>query len=405
MEINFFSFVMAVITSSILILLIYFTTKNKRLDKHIGLTSIIILYIFSIVRLSIPLEFNQNQIIIKDKILFPLFSDFLFSPVIDTRANKFDPVTGITFIQLIFLLLSIVSVVLLCRHLFKYNCFKKRISSYSNLATDRENELFCKTLKELNIKRKVKLLVIDERITPITYGVFKPVVLIPCNDYDDNELCFIYRHELNHQKNMDILLKLLIEIYCCVFWWNPFVYLLRANLSQKLELKCDSKTTLNSSDDEKLEYLSTILKCIKNNSNNNTELNNKFGVKCSLVSSEFASEGDDKFIKKRFEFVLSNKDSKSFGKVANAIFTVICTAIITASYVFIWEPSYGYYLPTEACMENGEYVTISNPSNSYLEKQPDGNYLFYFEEFSNPIYVPKEEVDNGYYESYPIIEK
>lgn len=405
MSITFYSFVMAVITSSVLILLIYFITKNKRLNKHIGLTSIIILYVCSIVRLLIPIEFPKNQIIIKDKVVFRAFSAFLFSPVIDTRANRFEPITGITYVDLIALALTLVSVVLLFRQLYKYFRFKKLIGSYSNLATNRENELFDRTLKELKIKRKVKLLVIDERVAPITYGVFKPVVLMPCNDYADNELSFIFRHELNHQKNMDTLLKLLIEIYCCLFWWNPLVYLLRANLSQKLELKCDSKTNLNSTSDEKLAYLSTILKCMKNQNKNNTELNNQLGVKCSLVSSEFASEDNDKFIKERFEFILDNKDTKTYGRVANSVFAVICAAILAVSYIFIWQPSDGGYIPPEACMENGEYYKVSDSSNSYLVKQPNGDYLFYFEDFDKPKYVSKEEFDKGLHDGYPVIEK
>ena len=405
MNITFYSFVMAVITSSVLILFIYFITKSKRLDRHIGLTSIIILYICSVIRLLLPIEIPRYQIIIQDQVIFSLFSHFLYSPVIDNRETEFEPINGFTYLNVIVLVITIVSVALLCRQLYKYIRFKKHISTYTNLATNRESDLFYRTLKELKIKRKVKLLVIDECITPITYGVIKPIVLMPCNDYDDKELSFIFRHELNHQKNMDILLKLLVEIYCCLFWWNPLVYLLRANLSQKLELKCDSKTNLNSTNDEKLAYLSTILKCMRNNNKKDKELNNKFGVKCSLVSSEFASAGNDKFIKERFEFILENKDTKTFGRVANIVFAIICAAILAVSYIFIWQSSYGSYLPTEACMEDGEYVTISDPSNSYLEKQSDGNYLFYFEEFDKPIYVSKEEVDNGLYEGYPIIEK
>ena len=114
MNITFYSFVMAVITSSVLILLIYFITKSKRLDKHLGLTSIIILYICSIVRLLIPIEFPQNQIIISDRVIFSLFSHFLYSPVIDNRETEFEPINGFTYLNVIVLVITIVSVALLC---------------------------------------------------------------------------------------------------------------------------------------------------------------------------------------------------------------------------------------------------------------------------------------------------
>ena len=401
MDITFFSFVMAFITSSILILLIYFLTKNKKLDTHMGLTSIVILYVCSVVRLAFPFEFPNKTIIISDTVVYPVISDFLFSPIIDTRANRFEPVTTVRYIDVLAVILTVVTVFLLLRQAYKFYNFIRLVGSYTNLATNREQRVFEETIKESHFKRKIRLKVIDEKISPMTYGVINPVVLIPINDYTDRELRYIFRHELTHQKNNDPLIKLLVELYCCIFWWNPFVYLLKANLAQKLELKCDYKTTVGNTEQEKLEYLDAIVKCMKNCSSK--EMNNSFSVKCSLVNLELFSSDDADFTKERFEYILNISDKKSLGKKINITLAFACAAILALSYMFIWQPSGGGYVPPEAYREDEKNWIISDASNSYLVKQEDGSYIFIFngKEFD----VSKEDVDNGLYFSYPIKEK
>lgn len=400
MDISLFSVVMAFITSSILIILIHLFTRNKKLDKHLGVSSIIILYICSVFRLCIPLEFPNNVIILNDSVVYPFFSDFLFSPIIDTRANKYEPVTGLRIIDLLAIILAAVTIVLLIRQAHKYYHFTKVVGSYTNIATDREKRIFEKTLTQTGLRRKVKLIVIDENITPMTYGVLRPVVLMPCNDYNDEELEFVFRHELTHQKNNDILVKLLVAIYCSVFWWNPFVYLLNHDLAQKLEIKCDYRTTQDNTADEKLVYLNTIIKCIKNNSK--AEINKNLKTKCSLISAEFVVETDSGFTKERFEYILDLDERKHFGKIVNIILAFSCAAILAASYMFIWQPSTGGVMPVEAYQDGDPNCVISDASNSYLIKQPDGSYIFYF--MDQKSHISKEEYEQGLYDSYQIIE-
>ncbi|MCQ4022069.1 MULTISPECIES: M56 family metallopeptidase [unclassified Ruminococcus] len=402
MDISLYSMVMSLITSSIIILVIHFFTKNRKIDRHIGLTSIIFLYIASIIRLAVPIEFPANVIIINDPVVYPIFSDFLFSPIIDTRTSNFDPINSIRYVDLFAILLLVGTAILLLRQALKYHRFIKLIKSYTNLVTPREQKAFDKAKSEVGFNRKAELKVIDENINPMTFGVVKPVILLPCNDFSDDELSFVLKHEINHQKNGDLFIKLLTEIYCCIFWWNPFVYLLKYNLSQKLEIKCDYATTRDYDMQKKTDYLTTILKCMKESTNK--EIKNTLSVKCSFVSSEFAVASDADFALERFNYILETDNRKEFGKLVNIALAVFCIIVLALSYIFIWQPNGGSVVPTEAYMDGDDGCIISDSTNSYLVPQSDGSYLFYFSESDEPIYVSKEEFQEGLYDCYPIKE-
>ena len=52
-------------------------------------------------------------------------------------------------------------------------------------------------------------------------------------------LHLILLHEWQHFRNRDQWSKLLCYLLCCVFWWNPFLWLLKNKMDQLLELRCD----------------------------------------------------------------------------------------------------------------------------------------------------------------------
>ena len=66
-------------------------------------------------------------------------------------------------------------------------------------------------------------------------------------------------------RNRDGVVKLLTMLFCCVFWWNPAVYILKKDVSQILEIKCDVYATQSFTKKERLEYLLTILRVLKGN--------------------------------------------------------------------------------------------------------------------------------------------
>lgn len=96
--------------------------------------------------------------------------------------------------------------------------------------------------------------------TPMGIGVFKKRILLPRQDYTEQELRYILLHEETHFAHHDQLIKMLMQILCCIFWWNPFVYLLQKAVSQMLEIRCDREVAQSA---DKAEYMEVLLALVK----------------------------------------------------------------------------------------------------------------------------------------------
>lgn len=70
-------------------------------------------------------------------------------------------------------------------------------------------------------------------------GVLHKRIILPDRDYTETELRYVLLHEYTHFLNHDTVVKLLVTLFCMIFWWNPVVYLLQKDLEQTLEIKCD----------------------------------------------------------------------------------------------------------------------------------------------------------------------
>ncbi|MFM1652963.1 M56 family metallopeptidase [Brevibacillus sp. B_LB10_24] len=91
--------------------------------------------------------------------------------------------------------------------------------------------------------RKVHIRQSDKILTPLTYGIFQPVVLLPKNiDYtDEKQLALILTHEYTHIKRFDTLKKWLLASSVCIHWFNPFVWVMYILANRDIELSCDEK--------------------------------------------------------------------------------------------------------------------------------------------------------------------
>ena len=398
MDVYFWSIFVATVTSSLLILIIYFATKKRQLNKYFGLSCVISLYICSIVRMVLPIEIEKISIIIKDPIVCAKISDFMYQRLDNVPNYEYG---GFRVIHAFIIIVLAVAIVLIIRMIKQYRRFIKYTKQYPNLATNREKRFFEQECEKIGFKRKITFKVIDENIVPMTFGILHPVVLLPCNDYTDEQLPYILRHELIHQKNHDILLKLLIEVYCCLFWWNPLTRLLKKDLDRKLELKCDERAIKDFDDDKKLLYLSAIVKCLKK-ANNSKDSKLTAEAKSSFLGF-MAVTSETPEIEERFNYILDIPAKKYSSKLFVVGLSLACFTILVLSYIFIFQPKRDMDFIDSLCWEDGA-TFVADETNSYLVEQPDGEYIWYFETPNGLDSIPatKEDVENGLYYIYPI---
>ncbi len=390
MLLTFYSFLMATIASTLMIIVIYIFKKTRYFHLVFNVPFVVLLYVLSLSRIFIPLELPNFQAVIQDEYVLP--------PVMDLMENRSELTKDlpILFMDIVGIVLTSVSVVLILVFVIRQTMYTKKLKRLENLVTEHELELFCKASEKVFKKdRKIKLIKTDFVSMPMVTGLFSNMVLLPNEEYDDNELEFIFIHECTHLKNKDLLLKLLIHVFCCIFWWNPFVYLLKSDISFLLELKCDNKACADMDELTKLDYIKSI-------NDNAIRLAKKKSHPPTLVSSGFAFADGTKRHVFRMNNLLFPKTKTKSTVVYMWVLSLFLAAIWVLSFVIIWQPSYPLTKETHPEIYEEEGY-MSDETNAYLVQQEDGNYIFYFDGMEIP--VPQEEFDAGGYEIYPIYDE
>ena len=93
----------------------------------------------------------------------------------------------------------------------------------------------------LRIQRDVRLLVTDSASMPATWGVVRPIVLLPADAeyWDAERRRVVLLHELAHVQRNDYLMQTIAQICCAVYWFHPGVWFGARQLRAERELACD----------------------------------------------------------------------------------------------------------------------------------------------------------------------
>lgn len=204
--------------------------------------------------------------------------------------------------------------------------------------------------------KEFKVLLVSGIQTPAIFGLLHPKILMPEVDYSEKEINYILCHEMLHYYRHDLMVKVLCEFLCVIYWWNPVVFLLRKLVSRVLELRVDFLLTLGFSNEEKIDYMECIIKSMKAGGRKNTNLVIPFAVlKRGIMKQRFNCIWENHWIKK--------------GKKGILIVISSCLLFLL-SVSFVVEPWYEVDIPgTFDCPEQDE---------SYLLEK-DGYYEIYID--------------------------
>ena len=95
--------------------------------------------------------------------------------------------------------------------------------------------------EELDVRRRVRLLESDDASVPTTWGVLRPVVLLPseARNWPEERCRMVLLHELSHIRRRDWLTQTVGRVACALHWFNPLVWLAARRLRLESEQACD----------------------------------------------------------------------------------------------------------------------------------------------------------------------
>ncbi len=120
------------------------------------------------------------------------------------------------------------------RHLHSLKCYRMSLPAGGNAAE--------KWLQEHRSFRKISVRSSDLISGPLTYGILRPVILLPSEIHlDEEEFLCIMEHEWVHIRRNDVFVKYLMCLAVCVYWFHPLVWMMARLLEQDMEIACDEE--------------------------------------------------------------------------------------------------------------------------------------------------------------------
>ena len=318
-------------------------------------------------RMTLPINFPFTYSIYIKDFVRPVM-DVLSVSIADTSFMVFDCLYGIW---------AIGAVIQLCRFLKAKKVYTDRIREF--IITKKSSYAYLYDFVQKHSPKPIKIAVVPMPISPSITGIFEPVLILPeVDDFSQKELTYIFDHELYHYKKHDLILLLLIDIVCCIHWWNPLVYVLKKWFCLAMEITNDQAIMQGRDSTDRLDYASLIIKISKKlqNTKNTTIYNLDF------VGSKHSQ------LKLRIKYLYKDSHNKKYLSVIKSLELLFLTILLIFSLFFVIESeatvtpadTEGSVVITE---ENSYFIKSENGYDLYVE----GNYLVSFdkipEEFKN----------------------
>jgi beta-lactamase regulating signal transducer with metallopeptidase domain len=95
----------------------------------------------------------------------------------------------------------------------------------------------------LGLRRRITVLLNRAITVPITWGVLRPVILLPegFERLPADRSRAVLLHELSHVQRHDFVIRFLAEITCAVLWFQPLAWMSRRQLLEEQERACDDR--------------------------------------------------------------------------------------------------------------------------------------------------------------------
>lgn len=205
-----------------------------------------------------------------------------------------------------------------------------------------ENDILEAWKEKHPLKRSLSIRQIETIAAPLSYGVIRPVILMPKNTEWKNiyQLRYVLEHEYVHIRRLDMLTKLIMIAAVCIHWFNPLVWVMYILFNRDLELSCDETVVRRFGMDIKSVY-ATALISMEEKKSGLTPLCNSFSKNA---------------IEERIRAIMKIKKTSKFAVMISAVLVICVTGGFATSASSLEKK-------TETAQENGETTVALNEVN------------------------------------------
>ena len=121
---------------------------------------------------------------------------------------------------------------------------RKRLAESLPVRDEDALDAFAGLRNQVGVRRRVVLRQSELVGTPLTFGVVRPVVIVPkaCSEaqgWTGERMRFVLAHELCHVRRCDVVLKCVLAAAVCLHWFNPLAWIMWVLAARDIELACD----------------------------------------------------------------------------------------------------------------------------------------------------------------------
>ena len=205
-----------------------------------------------------------------------------------------------------------------------------------------ENDILEAWKEKHPLKRSLSIRQTETIAAPLSYGVIRPVILMPKNTEWKNiyQLRYVLEHEYVHIRRLDMLTKLIMIAAVCIHWFNPLVWVMYIFFNRDLELSCDETVVRRFGMDIKSVY-ATALISMEEKKSGLTPLCNSFSKNA---------------IEERIRAIMKIKKTSKFAVMISAVLVICVTGGFATSASSLEKK-------TETAQENGETTVALNEVN------------------------------------------
>ena len=205
-----------------------------------------------------------------------------------------------------------------------------------------ENDILEAWKEKHPLKRSLSIRQTETIAAPLSYGVIRPVILMPKNTEWKNiyQLRYVLEHEYVHIRRLDMLTKLIMIAAVCIHWFNPLVWVMYILFNRDLELSCDETVVRRFGMDIKSVY-ATALISMEEKKSGLTPLCNSFSKNA---------------IEERIRAIMKIKKTSKFAVIISAVLVICVTGGFATSASSLEKK-------TETAQENGETTVALNEVN------------------------------------------